>query len=269
MSSTDHTAVARNTGASPERIHMRVAHEDLLAYVDAFAKTVVDRPPLHALARNIEKNVGEVTSGIENVASTMGERASWETKGACLSQVQTGTRHMGVNLVEVAKQVRGLIKESVPAVGKIAKAWDNVLDATQHYTTVGMNRLAGVVKCLQSEKDRYDVGFVSGNLQETQDTALALRKAGIQTSLASPHLGEYALADARKLSMIAESKSVHRGTIVNVIGQEAVLKNAKGQLMALPVAPDFKFRRGDNVVMKEHGGTYSGKRQIVDREMER
>ena len=154
-------------------------------------------------------------------------------------------------------------------IDKITKAWDNVLDATQHYTAVGMNRLSGIAKGLQSDRDRYDVGFVSGHLQTTQDAALAQRKLGIQVSLSSPHLGEYALADARKLGMIAESKSVHRGTVVNVIGKDAVLKNAKGQLLALPVAPDFKFRHGDNVVMKEHGGTYAGKRQIVDRGMER
>ena len=277
--STDHTtALARNTSATPERTRMRVAHEDLLAYVDAFAKTVADRPPLHAVARNIEKNVGEVTSGMENIAimmteqhfaNTLSEHGWQATRDASLNQAQSGARNLTDNLIEAAKQVRGLIKENVPLIDKITKAWDNVLDATQHYTAVGMNRLAGIAKGLQSDRDRYDVGFVSGHLQTTQDAALAQRKLGIQVSLSSPHLGEYALADARKLGMIAESKSVHRGTVVNVIGQDAILKNAKGQLLALPVAPDFKFKRGDNVVMKEHGGTYAGKRQIVDRGMER
>jgi hypothetical protein len=248
---------------------MRGAHEDLVAYVDAFAKTVADRTPLHAIARSIEKNIGEVTSGIENTAITMGERASPSAKDACLNQTFQNARYLTNNLFEASKQVRLLIKENVPSVEKISKAWDNVLDATQHYTTVGINRLAGIAKGLQSGKDRDDLNFTSKTLQATQDEALSQRKAGIMTSLRSPHLSEYALIDAKKLGMIAESKSVHRGTVLNLVGQEAVIKNAKGQLLALPVTPDFKFKRGDNVVMKEQGGTYTGKRQIVDRGMER
>ncbi|MHB0888777.1 hypothetical protein [Acidithiobacillus sp.] len=186
-----------------------------------------------------------------------------------LTRIQDAAKSIAVNLADAGKQVRTMVKDKVPGADQMVKAWDNVLDATSHYMTLGMKRLTGLARGMDPE-DRYAMGFASGHLQSAQDVALDQRRRGILQSLKSPHLGEHALRDAKQLGMIEAGKPVHRGTVLNVVGLEAVLKNAKGQLLALPVTPDFKFKAGDHLVMKDRGdGFYQGKRQLVERGMER
>ena len=262
------------------------AHRDLAKFVDEFAKQVADtakfaREPLGQLAQDIKKDAQNIATGMistgdaADVAS--GKIAPFSnpnldhkpllTRG--LTRIQDAAKSLAVNLADAGKQVRSMVKDKVPGADRVVNAWDNVLDATSHYTTLGMKRLAGLAHGLDQE-DRYAMGFASGHLQSAQDVALEQRKRGIFQSLKSPHLGEHALQDAKRLDMFAPNKSVHRGTVLNVIGLEAVMKNAKGQLLALPVTPDFRFKAGDQLVMKDRGdGFYAGKRQMVDRGVER
>jgi hypothetical protein len=265
------------------------AHYDLDAMVDAFEKHVAEHgEPGHGqlimLSHDIKKDAGNIATGMASVgdakAIQVGEIAPAQgqanhkpllTRG--LTRIQDAAKSLAVNLADAGKQVRTLVKDKVPGSDTVAKAWDNVLDATSHYTTLGMKRLTGLAQGMDSE-DRYAVGFASGHLQSAQDASLVQRKRGIIQTMNMPRMGEYivqyVLQDAKRLGMIEPCKSVHRGTVLHVVGSEAVLKNAKGQLLALPVTPDFKFKAGDNLVMKDRGdGFYSGKRQLVERGVER
>lgn len=268
------------------------AHWDLAKFVDEFAKQVAEtakfareplgQQPLGQLAQDIKKDAQNIATGMistgdaADVASgkivapfsnPILDHKPFLARG--LTRIQDAAKSLAVNLADVGKQVRSMVKDKVPGADRVVNAWDNVLDATSHYTTLGMKRLAGLAHGLDQE-DRYALGFASGHLQSAQDVALDQRKRGIFQSLKSPHLGEHALQDAKRLDMIAPNKSVHRGTVLNVIGLEAVMKNAKGQLLALPVTPDFKFKPGDQLVLKDRGdGFYAGKRQMVDRGVER
>ncbi|WP_428946876.1 hypothetical protein ACQUQQ_08695 [Acidithiobacillus ferrooxidans] len=266
------------------------AGQDLSALVDAFEKHVAEHgEPGHGqlivLARDIKKDVKNIRTGMISAgdarAIQSGEIAPVDGNpnhkpllARGLARVQDAAKSLAVNLADAGKQVRTLVRDKTPGAGlaggsQVAKAFDNVLDAASHYLTLGMKRLTELARGMDPE-DRYALGFASGHLQSAQDVALDQRKRGVLQLLKNPHLAEFALADARRLGMIAESRSVHRGTVLNVIGLEAVLKNAKGQLLALPVPPDFRFKAGDNLVMKDRGdGFYSGKRQLVERGMER
>ena len=269
------------------------AHQDLNDYVDAFAKQVAERgshlAPQHGaargqlaqLAQDIKKDAQNIATGmistgdavdiqsgkIAPVGNPDPDHKPLLARG--LTRIQDAAKSLAVNLADTGKQVRTLVKDKVPGADQVVKAWDNVLDATSHYMTLGMKRLTGLAHGMDPE-DRYAMGFASGHLQSAQDIAIDQRKRGILQSLKSPHLGEHVLQDAKRLGMLEPCKSVHRGTVLNVVGLEAVLKNAKGQLLALPVTPDFKFKAGDNLVMKDRGdGFYSGKRQLVERGVER
>ena len=261
------------------------AHQDLNAFLDAFEKHVAEHgEPGHGqlivLTQDMKKDVKNIQTSMVSVGDAkaiqtgeivpVDEPADHKpllTRG--LTRIQDAAKSLAVNLVGAGKQVRIMVKDKVPGADQVVKAWDNVLDATSHYMTLGMKRLTGLAHGMDPE-DRYALGFASGHLQSAQDVALDQRKRGILQTLKHPGLGEFVLQDAKRLGMIAESKSVHRGTVLNVVGLEAVLKNAKGQLLALPVTPDFRFKAGDNLVMKDRGdGFYSGKRQMVERGMER
>ena len=276
---------------STDDMAFHAAHRDLDDLVTAFEKHVAQHgEPRHGqlitLAQDIKKDAQGIATGMISIGDAVdiqsgriapaGNRNP-EYKpllGRGLTRMQDAAKSLAVNLADAGKQVRTLVKDKAPGAGlaggsQVVKAWDNVLDAASHYMTLGMKRLTSLARGMDQE-DRYAMGFTSGHLQSAQDVVLDQRRRGILQSLKSPHLGEHALLDARRLGMIAESKSVHRGTVLNVIGLEAVLKNAKGQLLALPVTPDFRFKAGDNVVMKDRGdGFYSGKRQLVERGVER
>ena len=261
------------------------ANRHLIDLVNAFEKHVGEHgEPKHGelivLAGAIKNDVKVIRAGIFDVVDAKGiqtgeivpvdEPADHKpglAKG--LTRIQDAAKSLGLNLADAGKQVRTMVKDKVPGAGQVVKAWDNVLDATSHYMTLGMKRLSELAHGMDQE-DRYAIGFASGHLQSAQDIAIDQRKRGILQNLKSPHLGEHVLQDAKRLGMIEPCKPVHRGTVLNVVGLEAVLKNAKGQLLALPVAPDFRFKAGDNLVMKDRGdGFYSGKRQMVERGMER
>ena len=261
------------------------AHQDLNDYVDVFAKQVAERGDLMKLAQDIKKDAQDIATGMISIGDAKAIQSGEIAPAAGnpdhkpllargLTRIQDAAKSLAVNLSDAGKQVRTLVKDKVPGAGlaggnQVVKAWDNVLDATSHYMTLGMKRLTGLAHGMDPE-DRYTMGFASGHLQSAQDVALDQRKRGILQSLKSPHLGEHVLQDAKRLGMIEPCKPVHRGTVLNVVGLEVVLKNAKGQLLALPVTPDFKFKAGDNIVMKDRGdGFYSGKRQLVERGMER
>jgi len=272
-----------NANTTEKEFH--AAHQDLNALVEAFEKHVKEHgEPQHGqlidLAQDIKKDVKNIQTGMTSVdeakAIQTGEIAPAQgqanhkpllTRG--LTRIQDAAKSLAVNLADAGKQVRTLVKDKVPGADQVVKTFDNVLDATSHYMTLGMKRLTELAHGMDPE-DRYLMGFASGHLQSAQDVARDQRKRGILQSLKSPHLGEHALQDAKRLGMIEPCKPVHRGTVINVIGLEAVLKNAKGQLLALPVTPDFHFKAGDNLVMKDRGdGFYAGKRQLVERGMER
>ncbi|MHB8250659.1 hypothetical protein [Acidithiobacillus sp.] len=262
------------------------AHQDLNDYVDAFAKQVAERGShpakgqLAQLAQDIKRDAKNIATGMTSVgdakaiqsgeiAPAQGQASHKHLLTAGLSRIQLAAKSLAVNLADAGKQVRTLVKGKVPGAEHVVKAWDNVLDATSHYTALGMKRLTGLAHDMDQE-DRYAMGFASGHLQSAQDVAIDQRKRGILQTLKSPHLGEHVLQDAKRLGMIEPCKSVHRGTVLNVIGLEAIMKNAKGQLLALPVTPDFKFKAGDNLVMKDRGdGFYAGKRQLMERGVER
>lgn len=257
------------------------AHQDLNDYVDAFAKQVAERGShsakgqLAQLAQDIKKDAQNIATGMVSTrdavdvqSGKVGPVGNPDPKPLFvrgLTRIQDASKSLALNLAEAGKQVRTLVKEKMPGADRVVKAWDNVLDATSHYTTLGMKRLTGLAHGMD-QKDRYIMGFTSGHLQSAQDIAIDQRKRGILQNLKSPHLGEHVLQDAKRLGMIEPCKPVHRGTVLNVVGLEAVLKNAKDQLLALPVTPDFKFKAGDNLVMKDRGdGFYSGKRRGVER----
>ena len=261
------------------------AYRNLDDMVAAFEKHVTAHgEPGHGqlitLAQDIKKDAKIIRAGMFSVADAKSiqageivpvdgpvEHKPWLTRG--LTRIQDAAKSLAVNLADAGKQVRVLVKDKVPGADQVTKAFDNVLDATSHYMTLGMKRLTDLAHGMDPE-DRYTMGFASGHLQSAQDIAIDQRKRGILQNLKSPHLGEHVLQDAKRLGMIEPCKPVHRGTVLNVVGLEAVLKNAKGQLLALPVAPDFRFKAGDNLVMKDRGdGFYSGKRQMVERGMER
>ncbi len=255
------------------------AHQDLNDYVDAFARQVAERGDLIKLAQDIKKDAQNIATGMISTGDAVdiqsGKIAPFGSPdpkpllARGLTRIQDAAKSLAVNLADAGKQVRTLVKDKVPGADQVVKAWDNVLDATSHYMTLGMKRLTGLATGMDPE-DRYAMGFASGHLQSAQDVAIDQRRRGILQSLKSPHLGEYGLQEAKQSGMIEPCKSVHRGTVLNVVGLEAVLKNAKGQLLALPVPPDFKFKAGDNIVMKDRGdGFYSGKRQLVERGVER
>ncbi|OCX75545.1 hypothetical protein [Acidithiobacillus thiooxidans] len=261
------------------------AHQDLNAFVDAFEKHVKEYgEPKHGqlmvLTQDIKKDAQNISTGMISTSDAVDIQSGKITPvgkapdpkpllARGLTRIQDAAKSLAVNLADAGKQVRSMVKDKVNGADQVAKAWDNVLDATSHYMTMGMKRLTGLAHG-RDPKDRYALGFASGHLQSAQDIALDQRKRGILQTLKHPGLGEFVLQDAKRLGMIAESKPVHRGTVQNVIGLEAILKNAKGQLLALPVTPDFKFKAGDNLVMKDRGdGFYSGKRQMVERGMER
>ena len=258
------------------------AHQDLNDYVDAFAKQVAERGSggqLAQLAQDIKKDAQNIATGMISTGDAVdiqsgkiapvGNPDPKPLLARGLTRIQDAAKSLAVNLSDAGKQVRTLVKDKVPGADQVVKAFDNVLDATSHYMTMGMKRLTGLAHGMDPE-DCYAIGFTSGHLQSAQDIAIDQRKRGILQTLKSPHLGEHVLQDAKRLGMIEPCKAVHRGTVINVIGLEAVLKNAKGQLLALPVTPDFKFKAGDNLVMKDRGdGFYSGKRQLVERGMER
>ena len=260
------------------------AHQDLNAFLDAFEKHVAEHgEPGHGqlivLTQDIKKDAQNIATGMISTGDAVdiqsgkiapvGSPDPKPLLARGLTRIQDAAKSLAVNLADAGKQVRTMVKDKVPGADQVVKAWDNVLDATSHYMTLGMKRLTGLAHGMDPE-DRYAVGFASGHLQSAQDIALDQRKRGILQTLKHPGLGEFVLQDAKRLGMIAESKSVHRGTVLNVIGLEAIMKNAKGQLLALPVTPDFKFKAGDNLVMKDRGdGFYSGKRQMVERGMER
>ena len=261
------------------------AHQDLNDYVDAFAKQVAERGShpaggqLAQLAQDIKKDAQNIATGMISTGDAVDIQSSKIVPvgnpdpkpllARGLTRIQDAAKSLAVNLSDAGKQVRTLVKDKVPGADQVVKAFDNVLDATSHYMTLGMKRLTGLAHGMDPE-DRYTMGFASGHLQSAQDIAIDQRKRGILQSLKSPHLGEHVLQDAKRLGMIEPCKPVHRGTVLNVVGLEAVLKNAKGQLLALPVTPDFRFKSGDNLVMKDRGdGFFTGKRQLVERGMER
>ncbi len=256
------------------------AHQDLNDYVDAFAKQVAERGDLMKLAQDIKKDARNIATGMISTGDAVdiqsGKIAPFESPvdhkpylARGLTRIQDAAKSLAVNLADAGKQARTLVKDKAPGADQVVKAFDNVLDAAGHYMTLGMKRLTALARGMDPE-DRYAMGFASGHLQSAQDVAIDQRKRGILQNLKSPHLGEHVLQDAKRLGMIEPCKPVHRGTVLNVVGLEAVLKNAKGQLLALPVTPDFKFKAGDNIVMKDRGdGFYSGKRQLVERGVER
>ena len=264
---------------------LQAAHRNLDDLVVAFKKHVAEHgEPAHGqlitLGQNIREDAKIIKAGIFNVVDAKdiqtGEIVPVDEPAdhkpgllRGLTRIQDAAKSLAVNLADAGKQVRTLVKDNAPGAGQIVKAWDNVLDATSHYMALGMKRLTGLATGMDPE-DRYAIGFASGHLQSAQDIAGDRRIRDVFETLKSPHLGEYGLQEAKRMGMIEPRKSVHRGTVLNVVGLEAVLKNAKGQLLALPVTPDFKFKAGDNIVMKDRGdGFYSGKRQLVERGMER
>lgn len=261
------------------------AHQDLNAFVDAFEKHVKEHgEPKHGqlmvLTQDIKKDAQNIAIGMISagdakaiqtgeIAQADGQASHKPLLARGLTRIQDAAKSLAGNIADAGKQVRTMVKDKVNGADQVAKAWDNVLDATSHYMTLGMKRLISLAHGMDPE-DRYAVGFASGHLQSAQDIALDQRKRGVLQTLKHPGLGEFVLQDAKRLGMIAETKPVHRGTVLNVIGLEAIMKNAKGQLLALPVTPDFKFKAGDKLVMKDRGdGFYSGKRQMVERGMER
>ncbi len=261
------------------------AHHDLNALVKAFEEHVkAHGEPRHGqlidLAQGIKKDAKNIQAGMTSVgeakAIQAGEIAPAQGQAnhkplltAGLSRIQVAAKSLAVNLADAGKQVRTMVKDKVLGAEHVGRAWDNVLDATSHYMTLGMKRLTGLAQGMDPE-DRYAMGFASGHLQSAQDVALEQRKRGLYQTLKSPRFGEFALPDAHRLGMFAPCKTVHRGTVLNVIGLEAIMKNAKGQLLALPVTPGFQFKAGDNLVMKDRGdGFYAGKRQLMERGMER
>ncbi|OCB03104.1 hypothetical protein BBC27_09655 [Acidithiobacillus ferrivorans] len=265
------------------------AHWNLDNLVTAFEKHAAQHgEPRHGqlitLAQDIKKDAQNIATGMmistgdavgirsDKIAHALRAAEKQDTKPYLvrgLTRIQDAAKSLAVNLADAGKQVRTMVKDKVPGADQVVKAFDNVLDATSHYMTLGMKRLTGLAHGMDPE-DRYAIGFASGHLQSAQDIAIDQRKRDVLQCLKNPHIGEYGLQEAKRLGMIEPCKSVHRGTVLNVIGLEAVLKNAKGQLLALPVAPDFKFKAGDNLVMKDRGdGFYSGKRQLVERGMER
>ncbi|MBU2720562.1 hypothetical protein HF563_14575 [Acidithiobacillus ferridurans] len=271
--------------ANDPLMEFHAAHQDLNALVDAFEKHVEEHgEPKHGqlivLAQGIKRDAQNIATGVASVgdakaiqsgeiAPAQGAAGHKNLLTAGLTRIQDAAKSLAVNLADTGKHVRTLVKDKAPGAEHVVKAWDNVLDATSHYTTLGMKRLTGLALGMDAE-DRYAVGFASGHLQSAQDVALEQRKRGIFQTLKDPRFGEFVLQDAHRLGMFEPCKSVHRGTVLNVIGLEAVLKNARGQLLALPVTPDFKFKSGDNIVMKDRGdGFYSGKRQLVERGVER
>ena len=261
------------------------AHRNLDDLVTAFEKHVAQHGEpqpgqLVTLAQDIKKDAQNIATGMISVGDARDIQSGKMAPAAGspdhkpllargLTRIQDAAKSLAVNLADTGKQVRALVKDKVPGADQVAKTFDNVLDATSHYMTLGMKRLTGLARGMDPE-DRYTMGFASGHLQSAQDVAIDQRKRGILQNLKSPHLGEHVLQDAKRLGMIEPCKPVHRGTVLNVVGLEAVLKNAKGQLLALPVTPGFQFKAGDNIVMKDRGdGFYAGKRQLVERGMER
>ena len=274
-----------STDMSTDNVAFHAAHRNLDDLVTAFEKHVAQHgEPRHGqlvtLAQDIKKDARNIATGIIStgdavdiqsgrIAPADGPADHKPLLARGLARIQDAAKSLAVNLADASKQVRTLVKDNAPGAGQIVKAWDNVLDATSHYMTLGMKRLTGLATGMDPE-DRYAIGFASGHLQSAQDIAGDRRMRDVFETLKSPHLGEYGLQEAKRMGMIEPRKSVHRGTVLNVVGLEAVMKNAKGQLLVLPVTPDFKFKAGDNLVMKDRGdGFYSGKRQLVERGMER
>ncbi|MBU2771594.1 hypothetical protein [Acidithiobacillus caldus] len=257
---------------------LQASQKEVMDFVDAFAKQVRehgqwDRPSGGQIGSlgddvvNLKDNITGIQSGMETAGDAL-EKGRKPLFQKALDRLQESAKSLSVNLAAIGKQTRAMVKDRVPGAEKIARAFDDVLDATKHYTTLGMQRLSDLAQG-RSNEDRYALGFAAGHLQSAQDVALEQRKKGIVASLKSPNLGEYALADAKRLGMLGENRTVHRGTVLNVIGNKVIIKNVKGQLLALPVKSDFAFKTGDNVVMRERDGAYSGKRQVIDRGMER
>ncbi|MBN6741373.1 hypothetical protein JKG47_12650 [Acidithiobacillus sp. MC6.1] len=269
---------------------LRASQKEVLDFVDAFAKRVQEHGQWDRLAGGslgvapgtigslaggslgdkaaaVKENVMGIQTGLDisNDALTAGRKPLFQQ---ALNRLQESAKSLSVNLADIGKQTRTILKDKVPGAEHITRAFDDVLDATKHYTTLGMRHLSDMAQGRDPE-DRYAIGFASGHLQSAQDIAVEQRKKGVMASLKSPNLGEYALADAKRLGMLGENKTVHRGTVLNVIGNEAVIRNVKGQMLALPVKSDFAFRSGDQVVMREREGNYSGKRQVIDKGMER
>ncbi len=238
--------------------------------MDAFAKQVQEHGQWDRLgdkAADVKENIMGIQTGLDisHDALTSGRKPFFQQ---ALNRLQESAKSLAVNLGEIGKQTRTMLKDKVPGAEPIVRAFNDVLDATKHYTMLGMQRLSDMAHGRDPE-DRYQIGFAAGHLQSAQDIVMDQRKKGIMASLKSPHLGEYALADAKRLGMLGENKSVHRGMVLNVMGNEAVVQNVKGQLLALPVKPDFAFKTGDQVVMREREGNYFGKRQVIDKGMER
>lgn len=261
------------------------ANRDLIALVTAFEKHVARHgEPKHGelieLAGAIKNDVKAIRAGIFGVEDAKkiqtGETVPVDEPAEhkpylarAVTRIQDAAKSLAVNLADAGKQVRTMAKDKVPGAEHVTKAWNNVLDATSHYTTLGMKRLGELAHGMDSE-DQYSIGFASGHLQSAQDVAMEQHKRSIFQTLKSPHFGEFVLQDAHRLGMFEPCKPVHRGTVLNVIGLEAIMKNAKGQLLSLPVPPGFKFKAGDNLVMKDRGdGFYAGKRQLVERGVER
>ncbi|MBN6740607.1 hypothetical protein JKG47_08715 [Acidithiobacillus sp. MC6.1] len=262
---------------------LQASQKEVLDFVDAFAKQVQehgqwDRPAggmigsLGDNAANVKENVMGIQSGLDvshdalqAAALTTGRKPLFQQ---AMNRLQESAKSLAVNLASIGKETRTMLKDKAPGAEHIARAFDDVLDATKHYTTLGLRRLSDMAHG-RDQDDRYAIGFAAGHLQSAQDIVMEQRKKGIMISIKSPNLGEYALADAKRLGMLGENKTAHRGTVLNVIGNEAVIQNVKGQMLALPVKPDFPFKTGDHVVMREREGNYSGKRQVVDRGMER
>jgi hypothetical protein len=260
-----------------------MSHEDVKQALDEFIKESQQNGHQHLVdfAQDLKKDAKEIATGMISVGDAVdiqrGEITSPDGQidhkpylSRALDRIQGAAKSLAVNLGETGKQVRTLAKEKLPGAEKITRAWGDVLDAAAHYTTVGMKRLAGLAQGLDKD-DQYKIGFASGHLQSAHDVVIEQRRRGLLQALKDPQIGEDVLHHAKAVGIVqTPSKPVHRGSIVNLVGLEAVVKTAKGQILAVPVTPDFKFKAGDNVVLRERGdGFYNGKRQLLDKGIER
>ncbi|EGQ61519.1 hypothetical protein GGI1_07142 [Acidithiobacillus sp. GGI-221] len=153
------------------------AHQDLNDYVDAFARQVAERGSHPArgqmtqLAQDIKKDARNIAAGMISAGDAVDIRSGKIAPvgnpdpkpllARGLTRIQDAAKSIAVNLADAGKQVRTMVKDKVPGADQMVKAWDNVLDATSHYMTLGMKRLTGLARGMDPE-DRYAMGFASG-----------------------------------------------------------------------------------------------------------
>ena len=127
------------------------AHQDLNDYVDAFAKQVAERGShpakgqLAQLAQDIKKDAQNIATGMISTGDAVdiqsgkiapvGNPDPKPLLARGLTRIQNAAKSLAVNLADAGKQVRTMVKDKMPGADQVVKAWDNVLDATSHYTT--------------------------------------------------------------------------------------------------------------------------------------